>query len=113
MNNNNYQVISNHMGPDGESIDRLYGSPASGGSMRLINRDYTQYKGGIHKRAITLKDIDKTKFRSHVYVTDDDRWFNRSGMPINKPTNLVGQNEDKKEKEVEKEIERSIVEASE
>jgi hypothetical protein len=48
-----------------------------------------------------------------VYVTDDDRWFNRSGMPINKPTNLVGQNEDKKEKEVEKEIDRSIVEAGE
>jgi hypothetical protein len=34
-------------------------------------------------------------------------------MPINKPTNLVGQNEDKKEKEVEKEIDRSIVEAGE
>ena len=44
------QIVSNHMGPEGESIDRIYGSPASGGSMRLINKDYSQYKGKITKR---------------------------------------------------------------
>mgnify|MGYP000105803781 FL=1 len=87
----NYKLVSNHMGPDGESVDRIYGSPASGGSMRLMNRDYTQYKGNIHKKAITCKDIDGSKFRSHVYVTDDNRWFDRCGLPIDKPTNLVSE----------------------
>lgn len=87
----NYKLISNHMGPDGESIDRIYGSPASGGHMRLMQRDYTQYKGAIHKRAITCKDLDGSKFRSHVYVTDDNRWFDRCGLPIDKPTNLVSE----------------------
>ena len=110
-NNDNYQVVSNHMGPDGESIDRLYGSPASGGHMRLINRDYSEYKGGIQKRAINCKNPDGTKFRSYVHLTDDNRWFDRSGMPIDKPTNLVTQNENKKEEENKEES--SIVETSE
>ena len=48
----NTEVVSNLMGPNGESIDRLYGSPASGGHMRLINKDFTEYKGNIHKRAL-------------------------------------------------------------
>jgi len=86
-----FRVVSNHMGPDGESVDRIYGSPASGGHMRLINRDYSQYKGGIHKRAITCKDLDGSKFRSYVYVTDDNRWFDRCGLPIEKPSNLVSE----------------------
>ncbi len=83
-------VVSNHVGPDGESIDRIYGNPASGGSMRLVNADYTIYKGGITKRAITCKDMHGENFRSHVYVTDDKRWFDRSGLPIGKPNNLIG-----------------------
>ena len=29
-------IISNMVGPEGEAIDRIYGSPAGGGSMRLI-----------------------------------------------------------------------------
>lgn len=87
----NYKLVSNHMGPDGESIDRIYGSPASGGHMTLMNRDYTPYKGNIHKRAITCKGIAGEKFRSHVYVTDDNRWFDRCGLPIEKPTNLVSE----------------------
>ena len=86
-----FRIVSNHMGPDGESIDRLYGSPASGGTMRLMNRDYTEYKGTIHRRAITCKGTDGLKFRSHVYVTDDNRWFDRSGLPIEKPTNLISE----------------------
>jgi len=86
-----FRIVSNHMGPDGESIDRLYGSPASGGTMRLMNRDYTEYKGTIHRRAITCKGTDSLKFRSHVYVTDDNRWFDRSGLPIEKPNNLLSE----------------------
>lgn len=84
-----YRIYSNHIGADGESVDRIYGASASGGHMTLVNRDYTEYKGNIHKRAITCKGIDGEKFRSHVYVTDDERWFDRAGQPISKPTKLV------------------------
>ena len=83
------QIVSNHMGPEGESIDRIYGSPASGGSMRLINKDYSQYKGKITKRSLTKKDLNGNNFRSHCYVTDDNRWFDRAGMPIHKPNSIV------------------------
>jgi hypothetical protein len=77
------------MGPGGTSIDRLYGSPASGGDMRLINKDFTDYQGKIHKRALSKKGLDGSRFRSYCYVTDDNRWFDRSGMPINKPDDLL------------------------
>tara|TARA_A200000159_G_C7319309_1_gene338110 strand:+ start:995 stop:1288 length:294 start_codon:yes stop_codon:yes gene_type:complete len=85
----NTEVVSNLMGPGGTPIDRLYGSPASGGEMRIINKDFTEYKGKIHKRALSKKDIDGSRFRSYCYVTDDNRWFDRSGMPINKPNDLL------------------------
>jgi hypothetical protein len=85
----NKEVVSNLMGPSGTSIDRLYGSPASGGDMRLINKDFTDYQGKIHKRALSKKGVDGIRFRSYCYVTDDNRWFDRSGMPINKPDDLL------------------------
>jgi hypothetical protein len=85
----NKEVVSNLMGPGGTSIDRLYGSPASGGDMRLINKDFTDYQGKIHKRALSKKGLDGSRFRSYCYVTDDNRWFDRSGMPINKPDDLL------------------------
>ena len=88
-------IISNMVGPEGEAIDRIYGSPASGGSMRLINKDFTTYKGKISKKSITIKGLDGNNFRSYCYVTDDNRWFNRSGMPIEKPKNLVSNDEDR------------------
>lgn len=34
-------LVSNHIGPEGESVDRLYGASASGGQDRLVNKDYT------------------------------------------------------------------------
>lgn len=83
-----YQVVSNHMGPNGESIDRIYGSPASGGQLRLINADYSQYQGTITKKSITQKSIDGSNFRSYCYVTADNRWFDRAGMPIQKPNTV-------------------------
>ena len=83
-------IVSNHMGPNGTSIDRLYGSPASGGTLRLIQKDYSTYKGSISKKATTIKGVDGNNFRSYCYVTDDNRWFDRCGMPISKPKNLVG-----------------------
>ena len=86
----NEQVVSNMVGDeDGKSIDRLYGAPASGGAMKLINKDFTEYKGKIHKRSTSIKGLDGIRFRSYCYVTDDNRWFDRSGMPIQKPNNLL------------------------
>lgn len=85
----NEQVVSNMVGEDDQPIDRIYGQPASGGDMKLINKDFTEYTGKIHKRATSVKGVDGNRFRSYCYVTDDNRWFNRSGMPIDKPNNLL------------------------
>lgn len=83
------EVVSNMVGNDGQAIDRIYGAPASGGDDKLINKDFTEYKGKIHKRATSVKDLDGSRFRSHCFVTDDNRWFDRCGMPIEKPNNLL------------------------
>ena len=83
------EVISNMVGPEGQAIDRIYGAPASGGDAKLVNKDFSIYKGKIHKRATSVKDLDGTRFRSYCYVTEDNRWFDRCGMPIKKPNNLL------------------------
>ena len=67
--------------------DRLYGD--INGKSRLINKDGTAYSGKIEKRRITIKGIDGNNFFSHVYETADGRWFDRGGLPIDKPNNLV------------------------
>jgi len=46
-------IVSNHMGPNGESIDRIYGGGAI--PIRLVNKDYTTYKGNISKVSIMKK----------------------------------------------------------
>jgi len=80
-------VVSNQYGEDSKGnpiyIDRLYGGIY--GNVKLINKNFTEYKGKIHKRSIVKKGIDGNNFRSHVYETHDGRWFDRSGMPIDKP----------------------------
>jgi len=86
---NNKIIISNHIGPEGAPADRIYGSPASGGQLRLIQADYTDYKGKIHKKQLILRGIDGNNFKSHCFVTDDGRWFDRTGIPMLKPTEVV------------------------
>jgi len=86
---NNKIIISNHIGPEGAPADRIYGSPASGGQLRLIQADYTDYKGKIHKKQLILRGIDGNNFKSHCFVTDDGRWFDRTGIPMLKPTEIV------------------------
>ena len=86
---NKTTIVSNHIGPNGEPADRIYGSPASGGHLRLIQADYTNYKGKIHKKQLILKGIDGNNFKSHCFVTDDGRWFDRTGIPMLKPTEVV------------------------
>ena len=89
MENNNYTIVSNHIGMNGEPVDRIYVSPASGGHLRLIQADYSTYKGKIHKKQLILKGIDGNNFKSHCFVTDDGRWFDRTGIPMLKPTEVI------------------------
>lgn len=80
----NVKIVSNHVGPDGESVDRIYGGQYGTNKVRLVNRDYSEYKGEIKKKTILKKGLDGKNFRSYVYVTADDRWFDRAGLPITK-----------------------------
>ena len=97
MENSNIIIVSNHIGPNGEPADRIYGSPASGGHLRLIQADYTNYKGKIHKKQLILKGIDGNNFKSHCFVTDDGRWFDRTGIPMLKPSEVIEDEEHRTE----------------
>ena len=78
-------IVSNHVGPNGESVDRIYGGGVSS-PIRLVNKDYTIYKGNITKVSImATSPVDNSRFRSYCYKTDDGRWFDRGGLPISKP----------------------------
>jgi len=72
-----YTIVSNMR--NGEPIDRIYG----GGHLRLrlIQKDGTEYTGNITKKTIIVDGING-KFKSHIYVTDDKRTFDRSGLPV-------------------------------
>ena len=85
----NKPIVSNHIGPNGEPADRIYGSPASGGELRLVQADYTTYTGKIHRKQLILKSINGGNFKSHCFVTDDGRWFDRTGIPMLKPNEIV------------------------
>ena len=75
--------------------DRIYGYV--NGNIQLVNKDYSIYKGKINKRSITCQGLDGTNFRSYVYETADGRWFDRAGLPIKKPNNLIGNNDSQEE----------------
>jgi len=74
-------VISNN------EADRIY--QRLSGEVYLINKNYTNYRGKIHKRSILVKGLNKENFRSYVYETADGRWFDRAGLPIQQPSSLV------------------------
>ena len=88
-------MVSNIHGEDEHGnpifIDRIYGADHT---LRLIQKDGKLYDGAIHKRRISVKGISGNNFFSHVYETADGRWFNRAGMPIEKPTNLTTKSEE-------------------
>ena len=47
------------------------------------------YGGTLTKRRITVKRLNgEGSFNSHVWETADGRWFDRGGMPIDKPEQL-------------------------
>ena len=70
---------SNHV--NGKYIDRIYGS---GNLMRLIQEDGSIYKGAISTKKKKHTRSDGTGFWQTLYVTKDSRWFDNSGMPIDK-----------------------------
>ena len=65
------------------SYDRIYGNIYK--QLKLIQKNGTEYTGKIEKKSIKLDDGTL----SFVHKTADNRWFNRTGMPIDKPTNLI------------------------
>jgi len=48
-------IVSNHIGPGGEPADRIYGN--LNGNVRLVNADYTSYKGNIKRKRIYKKSV--------------------------------------------------------
>ena len=54
----NDTVVSNCVGPGGTPIDRLYGN--LNGSLRLVQKDFSVYKGSITKKTLTKKDLTET-----------------------------------------------------
>ena len=72
------------------AIDRLYAGYND--KVYVINKDFSQYQGEIIKRSITVKGTEGN-YRSHVYKTQDGRWFDRAGMPIDKPNSLEREDE--------------------
>ena len=65
------------------AYDRIYGNIYK--QLRLIQKNGIEYTGKIEKKSIKLDDGTL----SFVHKTADNRWFNRTGMPIDKPTNLI------------------------
>jgi hypothetical protein len=92
-----FTVVSNQYGEDAKGnpiyIDRLYGSIH--GTHRLIQKDFSEYTGKIHKKRRLVKGIDGNSFYSVCYQTADNRWFDNSGMPMDAPTKV--EDEEKKE----------------
>ena len=65
-----------------KTIDRIYQNLH--GTLNLILKDGTSYDGKIDKRSIKLSNGTM----SHVYNAKN-KWFDRTGMPIDKPNNLI------------------------
>ena len=70
--------------------DRIY---QNWQTIELVNKDGSVYKGKINTRAITCVDTKGDNFRSYVYETADGRWFDRAGLSIDRPQNLVTRND--------------------
>jgi hypothetical protein len=66
--------------------DRIYSN--FHGSVYLINKDNSYYRGKIHRRSVMIQSTCSEAFRSYVYETSDGRWFDRSGMPTEVPKKL-------------------------
>ena len=85
-----FTVVSNQYGEDAKGnpiyIDRLYGGLT--GTTTLVQKDFSEYKGKIHKKRRLVKTKSGNSFYSVCYHTADGRWFNNSGMPMEAPNNV-------------------------
>ena len=80
-------IVSNNVGAGGVPVDRIYGGTA--GRVRLVQADYTEYKGNITKKRIFKKSkLDGSNITTYIYVTDDGRYFDNGGLPILKPDTI-------------------------
>ena len=77
---NNIVPESNKIGD--KVIDRIYGDIHGG--LKLILKNGTIYQNKIDKRSIKLSDGTM----SHVFNVKN-KWFDRTGIPIDKPDNLI------------------------
>ena len=68
-------------------IDRIYGDIFGG--LKLILKNGKTYRSKIEKKSIKLEDGTL----GYVYYADE-KWFDRMGMPIEKPKNLVTREKD-------------------
>ena len=74
------QVVSNFVNE--QWIDRLYRTLH--GKVYLIQKDSTEYKGAIQTK----------KFSGKTYsFTEDNRWFDKSGLPVQAPSGVDLKNE--------------------
>jgi len=64
------------------TIDRIYQNLH--GTLSLVLKDGSTYDGKIDKKSIKLSDGTL----GHVYNVKN-KWFDRTGLPIDKPENLV------------------------
>ena len=79
-------IESNHIG--GRWIDSVYQMGAIE-QLELINKDSTLYKGRVHRRRITVQNLQGENFFAVAYESADGRWFDNCGMPIKKPNTIA------------------------
>ncbi len=79
-------IESNHI--CGKWIDRVYQMGVTE-QLELINKDSTLYKGRVHRKRITLQNLQGENFFAVAYESADGRWFDNSGMPIKKPNQIA------------------------
>jgi hypothetical protein len=58
-------------------------------AVELINKDSTRYRGKVYRRRITVQNTEGQNFFAGAYESADGRWFDNSGMPMKKPTDVV------------------------
>ena len=75
----------------GQYIDRMYGTHTG---VRLVQKDGTDYSGAIHTKKRKCYRQDGTLFWQTLHVTKDGRWFDNSGMPMDKPGDIDEEDKD-------------------
>jgi hypothetical protein len=68
-------------------FDRIYGGIYIS-SENLMQKDGTTYQGKLHRKRRLCKDINGNNFYQEIRVTEDGRWFDNGGLPIEAPSKL-------------------------